>query len=199
MRREKRALLPSPLPPSLSLRAIIRKPLFEREAAMGKIAEAHVHLARQVAQAMTDFEFAQTVEAATAGAAVPHSPIELKAGLLCGFARAFRRLAGYERQQVPKALRYLGRTWPEYRRPVERLTQQVGDVSVAAWSDFAEAIIEANQRSDTRMSAMLEFATLVRLHGVVDEEMSDTELDAIDDLPKPHVLYEPPAAQHAMR
>lgn len=197
----KSELLLSPLPPPVSFRITIKSLLFDRETAVGKVAEAHVHLAKQVAQAMAEFEFAQRQEAASAGATVPTSPVELKAGLLCGFTRAFRRLAGYERQQVPRALRYLGRTRPEYLRPVEQLTQQVGDETIAVWSDFAEAVIESAQRSDDPVSAMLEFATLVRLQGVVAEESpaGDMDGDAVDDPSYVHALPDIPAASHAPR
>lgn len=165
---------------------------------MGKVVEPHVHLAKQVAQAMSEFEFAQRQEAATAGSTAPPSPVELKAGLLCGFARAFRHRAGYERHHVPKALRYLSRTRPEYLRPVEWLSRQAGDESVAVWSDFAAAVIEATQRSDNPVSAMLEFATHIRLQGIVVEEGAGADLDTADDLSHLHTVPRRPAAPYAL-
>lgn len=136
--------------------------------------QAHVQLARQVAATMDAFARARRLEAASAGAQVPHDPPELTAGLICGFARAYRRLGGHERQLVPKAIRHLGSMAPGYARAADRLMSELGDEVIAVWSDFAEAVVEAAERSEDATAAMLEFASLIRMHGLLED------VDAID-------------------
>lgn len=136
--------------------------------------EAHVQLARRVATTMDAFARTRRLESVAAGSALPRDPPELVAGLICGFARAYRRLGGHERQLVPKAVRELASTTPEYAHAVDRLMSELGDEVIAAWSDFAEAVVEAAERSEDPTAAMLEFAALIRMHGLLDD------VDAID-------------------
>jgi hypothetical protein len=138
---------------------------------MTRTTEEHVQLARQVADSMEAFGRARRLEAASVGSTVPPDPPDVTAGLICGFARAYRRMGGHDRQLVPRAIRYLGRSKPEYSRAADLLMGELGSESVSVWSDFAEAIVEASARSEDPSGAMLEFASLIRLHGLVEDDL----------------------------
>lgn len=142
---------------------------------MASTTEPPVWLATRVASLMEAFERARRLEAAAGGAVLPVDPPELMPGLLCGFARALRRLADCEPQVVPRAIRHLADINPEYSRASECLMQQLGNEVVAVWSDLGEAIVEAAERSEDPSAVMLDFAALIRRHDLYADDAGDVD------------------------
>lgn len=137
---------------------------------MASTTEPPVWLATRVASLMEAFERARRLEAAADGAVLPADPPELMPGLLCGFARALRRLADCEPQVVPRAIRHLADLKPEYSHASDRLMQQLGNEVVAVWSDLGEAIVEAAERSEDPSTVMLDFAALIRRYDLYADD-----------------------------
>lgn len=153
---------------------------------MASTTEPPVWLATRVASLMDAFEHARRLEAAAGGAVLPADPPELMPGLLCGFARALRRLADCEPQVVPRAIRHLADINPEYSCASERLMQQIGSEVVAVWSDLGEAIVEAAERSDDPSAVMLDFAALIRRYDLYADDAGDLDPvgSAVDGVPE---------------
>jgi hypothetical protein len=137
---------------------------------MASTTEPPVWLATRVASLMEAFERARRLEAAADGAVLPTDPPDLMPGLLCGFARALRRLADCEPQVVPRAIRHLADLRPEYSHASDHLMQQLGNEMVAVWSDLGEAIVEAAERSEDPSAVMLDFAALIRRYNLYADD-----------------------------
>lgn len=132
---------------------------------MSEPIDRDIRLAKQVAIFMAAFGRAQRQDASDHGHAARPMPVDVTAGLLAGVARAYCARAGCDRHAVPRVLRELARLRPEYAHVPDRLLSELGSDTVAAWSDIAEAAVDAVDQDEDPMPALLEFAWLVRLHG----------------------------------
>lgn len=155
---------------------------------MSEPLDRDVRLAKQVAIFMAAFGRAQQREASIAGSEAQALPDDVTAGLLAGVARAYCARAGCERNAVPRVLRHLAQLRPEYAHVPARLMDVLGHDTVAAWSDIAEAAVDAVDHEEDPMPVLLEFAWLVRLHGIDADDR-----DAIDFDPVGVYLYTHPA------
>lgn len=141
--------------------------------------DGDVRLAKQVAIFMAAFGRAQQHDAVLDGHALQAMPVDVTAGLLAGVARAYCARAGCDRHAVPRVLRELARLRPEYAHVPGRLLGELGNDTVAAWSDIAEAAVEAVDHEEDPMPALLEFAWLVRLHGMDADDREAIDFDPV--------------------
>lgn len=165
---------------------------------MARAAEEHVRLAQRVLGSMDEFGDARRQEASSAGASVAPDPAELTAGLLCGFSRAHRRVGAFDSHLVPKALRYLGRTRPEYARASDLLAAPNRSDVTSAWSDFAEAIVDATAGAQDPSDILLQFAALAREHDVA-YEAADIDLEQEFEASPDYLHAKPATLEYPLR